>query len=101
MEETMQEAVEGLVRNGALPSDDLATATEVAMIETLLSQVHKPVTDDEAVALVGLFPPAGCFGLEWTLLHLIETAPGWPVDEALRDRQGEWVDTLRERSRRG
>ena len=72
----MQVAVEALVSNGALPSDEVASASEVAAIKVLLSQVRKPVTDDEAVALVGLFPPRDCFGLEWTLLHLIESAPG-------------------------
>jgi hypothetical protein len=47
---------------------------------------------------VTLFGPDDCFGLGWTLLHLIETAPGWPIKAVLDGSQGEWIDRLRERS---
>jgi hypothetical protein len=48
--------------------------------------------------LVKLFGPDDCLGLAWTLLHLIETAPGWPVESALVGLEGEWIDRLRERA---
>jgi hypothetical protein len=63
-----------------------------------LSKVQIPVTDKEACAMVRLFGPDDCFGLAWTLLHLIETAPGWPVDGALNGLQGGWIVRLRQRA---
>jgi len=44
--------------------------------QNLLAAVKTPVSDDEARALVRVFGPDDCFGLAWTLLHLIETAHG-------------------------
>ena len=41
----------------------------------MLESVAKPVTDDEAAALAQLFGPGDCFGLAWTLVHLVESAP--------------------------
>ena len=58
----------------------------------------KPVTDEEACALVKLFGSDDCVGLAWTLLHLIETAPGWPIESALIGLEGEWIRRLRERA---
>ncbi|MEU0382903.1 hypothetical protein [Streptomyces chartreusis] len=48
----------------------------ISETQRLLERIPKPVTDDEAQALATLFGPDNCFGLAWTLLHLIETAPG-------------------------
>jgi hypothetical protein len=66
--------------------------------EEQLSKVETPVTDEEARALVKLFGPDDCFGLAWTLLHLIETAPGWPIESAIDGLEGEWMDRIRERA---
>lgn len=51
-----------------------------------------------ARALVQLFGPDDCFGLAWSLLHLIETLPGWPSEDTLKGLHGEWIDRLRERA---
>jgi hypothetical protein len=67
--------------------------------EDQLSRVEIPITEEEACALVKLFGPDDCFGLAWTLLHLIETVPGWPVESALVGLEGEWIDRLRERAK--
>jgi hypothetical protein len=56
-----------------------------------------PVTDEEVCELVKLFGPDDCFGLAWTLLHSIETAPVWPIESALDGQEGEWIDRLCER----
>lgn len=66
--------------------------------EDLLGKIKSPLTDEEACALVGTFGPDDCFGLAWTLLHLIESAPGWPVGGALDGLEGEWICLSRERS---
>ena len=31
------------------------------------------------------------------MLHLIETAPGWPLEDCLR-KDGEWIERLRRRA---
>ena len=75
----MQTPVEELVKLGALPASSAPDVQRLEKIQTLLGQVERPITDDEARALSKLFGPDECFGLAWTLLHLIETAPGWPL----------------------
>ena len=94
----MQPAVERLVQIGLLPTSDVATAPTLQELEALLAKVQTPISDSEARALVRLFGPDDCFGLAWSLLHLIETSPGWPIADALDGLHGEWIDRLRERS---
>ena len=94
----MQQAISALVGLGPRPSSATATVPTMQAFEEQLSKVQTPVTDEEACALVKLFGPDDCFGLAWTLLHLIETAPGWPVEGALDSLEGEWIDRLRERA---
>lgn len=94
----MQTAIEDLVSLGPLPSSTAATAATVQAFEGQLSKVQTPVSDDEARALAKLFGPDDCFGLAWTLLHLIETSPHWPLRDVLDGLAGEWIDRLRERA---
>jgi hypothetical protein len=68
--------------------------------EQLLLSIEKPVTDEEAKLLTGVFGVDGCFGLGWTLLHLIETAPNWSVDELLENSGNEWIQMLKDRAER-
>lgn len=93
----MQEAIENLMRLGRLPASAGATAAAIQAFESELSNVETPVSDDEALALIKLFGPDDCFGLAWTVLHLIETAPGWPLHDVFDENQGDWIDRLRER----
>ncbi|MCQ8120015.1 hypothetical protein, partial [Methylomonas rosea] len=67
----------------------------------LLLSVTKPVSNEEARALVKLFGPDGCFGLAWSILHLIESAPSWPLTDCLVNSSNEWVALLRDRATRG
>ena len=94
----MQSAVERLVQLGPFPSSSSATVPALQEVEALLAKVQTPITDDEARALVRLFGPDDCFGLAWSLLHLVETSPSWPIEDALEDLRGEWIERLRERS---
>ena len=66
--------------------------------ERLLDAIPRPVSNDEAIVLAGLFGPDDCFGLAWTLLHLIETAPGWPLLDRLPTVENRWIALLRERA---
>lgn len=94
----MQTAIQQLVDLGQLPRSSAATVPVVQAFEQQLSKVQAPISDDEARALVKLFGPDDCFGLAWTLLHLIESAPGWPLKDVLDSSAGEWVECLRERA---
>jgi|KBSSwiStaDraftv2_1062776.scaffolds.fasta_scaffold00307_12 hypothetical protein len=101
----MQKAVVDLWALGPLPSERsvgadrrFADPAVVKQYETSILSIQKPVTDEEAKALVGLFGTDDCFGLAWTLVHLIETAPGWPIAECLQSTDNEWVRTLKLRS---
>jgi hypothetical protein len=93
----MQPAVKRLVQIGPLPSSNLAAVPVSQELQALLAKVQTPITDDEAIALARLFGRDDCFGLAWSLLHLIETSPGWPIETALHGLNGEWIDRLRER----
>jgi hypothetical protein len=94
----MQQAITALLALGPLPSSATAAVATIKTFEEQLSKVQAPVTDEEACALVKLFGPDDCSGLAWTLLHLIETAPSWPIESALDRLDGEWIDRLRERA---
>lgn len=63
----------------------------------LLKRIDRPVTDEEARELVKLFGPDDYFGVAWTLLHQIETAPNWPLMDCLTDESNEWIAHLKER----
>jgi len=99
----MRNAVERLVQLGSLPGADDVEEDRLIEFERLLKAIMPPVTDDEARALAKLFGPDDCYGLAWTLLHLIETAPGWPLQDvvALTGEGNEWTRRLRERAERG
>jgi hypothetical protein len=98
VESKVQQAISALLLLGPLPSSAAAAAPMVQAFEEQLSKVQAPITDEEACVLVKIFGPDDCFGLAWTLLHLIETAPGLPVESALVGREGEWINRLRERA---
>lgn len=72
---TIRHEVEELAKVGRLPDED-ADEQAIGATQRLLERIVAPVTDDEAQVLASLFGPDGCYGLAWTLLHLIETAPG-------------------------
>ncbi len=94
----MQLAVEELMKIGPLPNSLNADLIKLEKFQNLLTKVEKPISDDEAKVLIQLLGPDDCFGLAWTLLHLIETAPGWPIKDCLNGTGNEWVDRLRERA---
>jgi hypothetical protein len=90
----MRQEVSELVALGSLPDED-ADEEVIARYEKLVLTISQPVTDEEARVLVGLFGPDDCYGLAWTLLYLIETAPGWPLEECLENTSNEWIRRLR------
>lgn len=97
----MRPEINSLLRLGPLPAEGRASVERIHEIQTLLQSIARPVSDDEARALVSLFGPDDCYGLAWTMLHLIETAPNWPLIDCLEVQGDEWVTSLRDRAARG
>jgi hypothetical protein len=92
----VREAVEELVGVGRFPSED-ATVEDIERTQRLLERVIAPVSDAEAQLLAGIFGPDNCFGLSWTLLHLIETAPGARNADYSDHAENDWVKLLKAR----
>lgn len=95
----MQTAIEDLVKLGPLPDQDVVEEQFLDRFGSLLDKVERPITDEEARALVRLFGPDSCFGAAWALVRIIETAPGWPLLDVLEDSSNEWIDLLKIRCR--
>ena len=77
---------------------DRASIETVEWAGELIDSFERPAQNDEAVALLELLSrsdESSCFGLNWTILHFIETAPGWPIWPALKDAKGEWAESLK------
>lgn len=92
---------EKLEKLGPLPSEDEPEVAQLKEIEALYRAIATPITDDEARVLVELFGPDGCYGVASALMHLIETAPGWPIKDCLEPLNNEWKIELRNRAIRG
>ena len=89
-----------LARLGALPNAQDADEERLSMQERLILSITTPVSDEEAKILVRLFGLDDCYGLAWTLLHLVESAPGWPIAECLETPTNQWIVRLRESATR-
>ncbi|MCP8708411.1 hypothetical protein QWL27_04240 [Streptomyces thermocarboxydus] len=93
----MRPEARAFVVDGPLP-DREASEEEIDRRERRLTALPRPVTSEEAAALATCFGPDDCYSLAWTLVHLIETAPG-PVprlNEPGPD-DGDWAEVLRAR----
>jgi len=82
---------------GALPDGDNEEA-DIALFETRLQNVTPPVNDEEAAMLAHSFGRDDCFGLAWSLLHLIETAPTSPAVSNPDVSDNCWVQLLLQRA---
>lgn len=86
--------VAAATRLGPLRASGAASARHVAAIEEALRRIPTPVTLEEASALVSMFGSDDCFGLAWSLITIIETAPGWPGNLDLSG-DNRWLRVLR------
>nr|WP_228454633.1 hypothetical protein [Streptomyces alkaliphilus] len=89
-----------MINSGTLPSQE-AGEEEIRNAQELLEGVTPPVSDEEAVRLATFFGPDECYGLAWTLLHLVESAPGAASATYPNPGVNEWVDLLNTRVRAG
>lgn len=94
---TVRPAVADFLAQGPLPDED-QPAEAIEHAGDLLDRIERPVTDEEAAALATRFGPDNCYGLAWSLLHLIETAPGLTADQYPADSENIWVRELRLRA---
>jgi hypothetical protein len=93
----LQSAVQKLVKMGPAPSSEDVSVEWLKEVQGYVEDVQKPVSDEEARALAKLFGPDECFGFGWAILHIIETAPGWPLKDVLEMPPNEWIENLRQR----
>lgn len=94
----MQKSVIELIKLGPLPSEQSSDIDLIKQYQDLLEGIKIPICDNEAIELSVVFGNDDCFGLAWTLLHIIETAPNWPIKQALKNKNNEWIQTLIARS---
>jgi hypothetical protein len=87
-----------LVKLGEFPASRDVVLSVMEKQEQLLGSIVPPVTDDEARELIKLFGPDDYFGGAWTVLHLIESAPHWPLADCLSEESNEWILRLKERA---
>jgi hypothetical protein len=92
----IRKEVSELLRLGPMPSSEASTVESVRRYQDLLASIRKPVTDNEARELLKVFGDDELFGLAWTLLHLIESAPNWPLLECLSG-SNPWIALMRRR----
>ena len=59
----MQTAVNELLSLGKLPDSRETGVDTVRLFEEAIARIRRPVSDEEARALVGCFGPDDCFGL--------------------------------------
>lgn len=93
----MGKQVGDLAKLGPMPASRAVGENEVAEYQRLLEEIRPPVSDEEAAVLYRLFGDDDFFGLAWTLLRLVESAPGWPIPGCLSHSDNEWIETLRQR----
>lgn len=76
----VRQAIVELGRMGKLPedtNDDDISDDVIAKYDSLLTSIVPPITDEEAKVLIKIMPDDSYYGSEWTILHLLETAPHW------------------------
>lgn len=93
----MRTAIKELLALGPLPASDRASVGQLQRFEAALEAITRPLAQDEATELAKLFGPDDCFGLAWSLLHLIETAPDLSSVLTQADETNYWIRFIWER----
>lgn len=94
----VQIAVKGLRDLGVQLTDGL-DACQLAEASLHIDALTHPLSRDDICALLPLLPDGGdtASGLNWAVLHAIEASPVWPLWDALKNDDSEWVQILRRR----
>lgn len=91
----MQESVARLVA----VAPKFTQAMDDAALEAaskLVLQLTGPYGEDDVRALFSLLPADDddAYGLNWPILHAIESSPAWPLWDLLEDRGNAWAARL-------
>lgn len=100
----MQNCIKQLVELGKFPTADESVRDphgqeHIEEVERLIKSISCPVSNEEALALSKVFGEDGYFGLAQTLMHIIETAPNWPLQQVFENNENEWIRMLKHRAR--
>ena len=91
----MQTAIKQLRELGPLPPESTEDIALIQRWQDALALVSRPVNASEAEVLCTLFGPDDCFGLAWSLVHLIETATDLSDEYLTQLPPNKWIDQLR------
>jgi len=94
----MRRVIQDLSKLGTFPESINSNVEQVERYEKLIGQIVPPVTDEESRELIKLFGQDDYFGLAWTLVHLIESSPSWPLLDLLENDNNQWVSLLKTRA---
>lgn len=97
----LRKEIQKLVELGRFPSEEDASDGILRKIEEAYRTIERPIRDEEAEALLALFGDDNCYGLAFSMMHLIETAPGWPISRCLDNAHNPWILELKARASRG
>jgi hypothetical protein len=100
MSESIRDEVASFLAIAPLPASKHADQEHLERLTDAVMKISPPVSRQEAIRLATAFGPDECFGLAWTLIHLIESAPGGAPLDAIPDSDNEWIVLLRERQGR-
>lgn len=94
-----------LAGHSPLAGEGEYTVETLEPIQSVLHEINLPLTLSEARTLLPLLNRESeddLYGLIWTLIALLETAPGWPPSEldSLATPERPWFQILRRRSRK-
>lgn len=87
--------IERLILLGQLPLETDSRSENLKEWEVLILAIKPPISDEEALELVKVLGEDDAYGLAATLVNLIETAPSWPIKEALKKVTNPWVQHLK------
>jgi hypothetical protein len=98
----MQPAVRDLLALTSTLRDDIDFSI-IEQATPILDRLASPIEGDDVEGLLSLLPPNGdtAFGLNWTILHAIESSTAWPRWDFLTDTHNEWIEILTLRLRNG
>jgi hypothetical protein len=98
----LQPAVRDLLAIASQFTDDLREE-QLEKIADAIDQLKRPISKDDALALLSLLPANGdlCYEVNWPILHAIESCEDWPIWSSLRASNHEWVRILNIRLRNG
>jgi hypothetical protein len=97
---TLRRQVADLIALGAMPASEDTSVSTVAEFQQKITALQTPLTTEEARALLPVFGTDDYFGLAWTLLHRVETAPDPVVAEEPYANANWWVRLLWDRYQR-